>query len=38
MENVTNEESEILTREQQIFSEYPVSKAVATMVIPTIIS
>lgn len=33
-----NEESEILTKEQRIFAEYPVYKAVAAMVIPTIIS
>ena len=32
------EESEILTREQCIFGEYPVPKAVASMIIPTIIS
>ena len=38
MENEIEEESKILTREQRIFGEYPVPKAVATMVIPTIIS
>lgn len=38
MENKVEEESELLTREQQIFAEYPVPKAVAAMVIPTIIS
>ena len=38
MENEIYEESEILNREQRIFAEYPVPKAVATMVIPTIIS
>ncbi|MEE1014485.1 MAG: MATE family efflux transporter [Lachnospiraceae bacterium] len=38
MENEIDEESEILNREQRIFAEYPVPKAVATMVIPTIIS
>lgn len=32
------EESEVLTREQRIFGEYPVPKAVASMIIPTIIS
>ena len=38
MEKKTEEESEIVSREQRIFAEYPVSKAVAAMVIPTIIS
>lgn len=38
MENTVDVESEILTREQQIFAEYSVPKAVATMVVPTIIS
>lgn len=38
MEKITEEESEIVSREQCIFAEYPVPKAVATMVIPTIIS
>lgn len=33
-----DEESEILNREQRIFAEYPVPKAVASMVVPTIIS
>lgn len=33
-----NEESEIVTDEQYIFAEYPVPKAVAAMVVPTIIS
>ncbi len=38
MENVVDEESEIVARERQIFAEYPVPKAVAAMVVPTIIS
>ena len=38
MENTVSEESEILSREQKIFAEYSVPKAVAAMVIPTIIS
>lgn len=38
MEHAVNEESEIQTRERRIFAEYPVPKAVAAMVIPTIIS
>lgn len=38
MENELEEESEQLTQEQRIFAEYSVPKAVATMVIPTIIS
>lgn len=38
MEHVVEEESEIISREHQIFAEYPVPKAVAAMVIPTIIS
>ena len=37
MENEIDEDSEMLTREQRIFGEYPVPKAVATMVVPTII-
>ena len=32
------EEPNVISREQQIFTEYPVPKAVATMVVPTIIS
>ena len=38
MKKVNEEESEIASREQRIFAEYPVPRAVATMVIPTIIS
>lgn len=38
MKNEANEESEIRNKEQYIFLEYPVPKAVATMIIPTIIS
>ena len=38
MDKKNEEESEIVSREQRIFAEYPVPKAVATMVIPTIIS
>ncbi len=38
MENKSNEESEIALREKQIYADFPVPKAVATMVIPTIIS
>lgn len=38
MEKTVEEESELMTREQQIFAEYPVPKAVASMVVPTIIS
>lgn len=38
MEHTENEDSEIETRERQIFAEYPVPKAVAFMVVPTIIS
>ena len=38
MERKIEEESELMTREQQIFAEYPVPKAVASMVVPTIIS
>ena len=38
MEKLNEEESEIVSREQRIFAEYSVPKAVATMVIPTIIS
>lgn len=38
MENEVNEESELLTKEYQIFAEYPVAKAVEAMVVPTIIS
>ena len=38
MENVNDEESEITSREQRIFAEYPVPRAVASMVVPTIIS
>lgn len=38
MECEKEQETEILTREQRIFAEYPVPKAVATMVVPTIIS
>ena len=38
MENEANPETEILTREHRIFAEYPVPKAVAAMIIPTIIS
>lgn len=38
MENELEEESQIVTKEQRIFAEYPVPKAVAAMVVPTIIS
>lgn len=38
MEKTIKEESEIVLREQRIFAEYPVPKAVGTMVVPTIIS
>ena len=38
MEKGMDEGSMVLTREQRIFAEYPVPKAVATMVVPTIIS
>lgn len=38
MENKIEEESEIVARERKIFAEYPVPKAVAAMVVPTIIS
>ena len=38
MKNEVAEESEIVRREKRIFAELPVPKAVATMVIPTIIS
>ena len=37
MKNEVDQKSKILTREQSIFGEYPVPKAVAVMVIPTII-
>lgn len=33
-----SEESELALREKQIYAEYPVPKAVATMIVPTIIS
>ena len=36
--DMEKKESEILTREQRIFGDYPVPKAVASMVILTIIS
>ena len=38
MENEIEDESEVIAREQRIFAEYSVPKAVASMVIPTIIS
>lgn len=38
MKKVNEEDSQIASREQRIFAEYPVPRAVATMVIPTIIS
>ena len=38
MGNAIDEEAGALTREKRIFAEYPVPKAVATMVVPTIIS
>ena len=38
MEQENEEESEIVSREHRIFVEYSVPKAVATMVVPTIIS
>lgn len=38
MDNKPNEESEIALRERQIYADYTVPKAVATMIIPTIIS
>lgn len=38
MKNENSEESEIALREKQIYADFPVPKAVATMVIPTIIS
>ena len=38
MEKVNAEETEIISRERRIFEEYPVPRAVAAMVIPTIIS
>lgn len=38
MERTENEDSEIEERERRIFAEYPVPKAVAAMVVPTIIS
>lgn len=38
MKKVNEESSETASREQRIFAEYPVPRAVAAMVIPTIIS
>ncbi len=38
MENTAEEESEIALREKKIYADMPVPKAVATMIIPTIIS
>ncbi len=38
MKNETEEESELALREQQIYGDMPVPKAVAAMIIPTIIS
>lgn len=38
MKHEAEEESEIARREKEIYAEYPVPKAVATMIIPTIIS
>lgn len=38
MRNEAEEESELAIREQKIYGDMPVPKAVATMIIPTIIS